>query len=79
MSLTSACVVHSNVYGLANIHCIRYLTAVDPIHSTSPTMHKHHHLTFASVEIPLALFIGNSGSIWVGPVPQNIGTVATKI
>ena len=79
MSLTSACVVHSNVYGPVKVQCIRYHTAVDPIHSTSPTMHKHHHLTSASVEIPLALLFGNSGSIRVGPVPQNIGTVATKI
>ena len=76
MSLTSACVVHSNVYGLANFHCIRYLTVVDPILSSSPTMHKHHHITSGSVEIPLT---ANSGSIRVGPVPQSIGTVATKI
>ena len=67
MSLTSACVVHSNVYGLANFHCIRYLTTVDPIHSTSFTMHKHHHLTSASVEIPLSMWIGNSGSVGVEP------------
>ena len=31
----SSLCVHSNVYSLVNIHCIRYLTAVDPFLSTS--------------------------------------------
>ena len=51
VSLTSC--IHSNVYGLGNIHCIRYLTAVDPFHSTSSAVQMHHHLTSASIEIPL--------------------------
>ena len=33
--LTSVCCIHSNVYGLGDIHCIRYLTAVDPFLSAS--------------------------------------------
>ena len=79
MSLTSACVVHSNVYGLGNIHWIRYFTAVDPIFSTSSMVHKHHHISSGSVEIPVVALTGNSGSIRVEPVPQIIGRVATKI
>ena len=70
MSLTSACWVHSNVYGLGNVHWIRYHTAVDPIHSTSFTMQKYHHLTSGSVEIPLSTSAGNSSSIGKVPVPH---------
>ena len=33
--LTIAYWVHSNIYDLGNIHSIRYLTVVDPFHSTS--------------------------------------------
>ena len=69
MSLTSACCVHSNVYGLDDIHWIRYLTAVDPIHSTSSTMQSYHHLTSDSVEIPLSTSAGNSSFIGKKPVP----------
>ena len=72
MSLTSACCVHSNVYGLVNIHWIRYLTAVDPIHSTSSTMQKYHHRLSVSVEIPLCCIdtlVGNSSCIGKEPVP----------
>ena len=69
MSLTSACCVYSNVYGLDDIHWIRYLTAVDPIHSTSSTMQSYHHLTSDSVEIPLNTSAGNSRSIRKEPVP----------
>ena len=53
LSLTSMRVcstVHSNVYGLVNIHCIRYHTMVDSIHSTSPPVQKYHTLTSGSVE-----------------------------
>ena len=67
--LTSAGWVHSNVYGLDLIHCIRYLTAVDPFHSTSFAMQKYHHLTSGSVDIPLATWTGNSSSIRKEPVP----------
>ena len=40
LSLTciGVCWVHSNVDGLENIHWIKYLTAVDPLHSTFSTM-----------------------------------------
>ena len=72
MSLTTASCVHSNVYGLVNIHWIRYLTAVDPIHSTSYTMQKYHHRLSVSVEIPLCCIdtlVGNSSFIRKEPVP----------
>ena len=67
--LTSTCWVHSNVYALGDIHCIRNLTAVDPFHSTSFAVHTYHHLTSVSVEIPLATCTGNSSSIGKEPVP----------
>ena len=66
--LTSACCVHSNVYGLCNIHWIRYLTAVDPSHSTSSAVHKYHTLISGSVEIPLLTTAGNFSSIGKVPV-----------
>ena len=72
MSLTSVCCVHSNIYGLVNNHWIRYLTAVDPIHSTSSTMQKYHHRLSVSVEIPLCCIdtlAGNSSCIGKEPVP----------
>ena len=69
MSLTRTCVVHSNVDGLANFHCILYLTAVDPIHFTTSAMHSHLHITSGSVETPCVRFTGNSSSIGVEPVP----------
>ena len=67
MSLTSACVVHSNVDDLENLRCIRYLAVVDPIHSTFSAVHTYHHTTSTSVEIPIVASIGNSGSIGVDP------------
>ena len=69
MSLTPACCVHSNVYVLVDIHWIRYLTAVDPILSTSSAVQTYHHLISGSVEIPLPLLAGNSSSIGKVPVP----------
>ena len=69
MSLTPACCVHSNVYVLVDIHWIRYLTAVDPILSTSSVVQTYHHLTSGSVKIPLLTTAGNSGSIGQEPVP----------
>ena len=51
VSLTSC--VHSNVYGLGNIDCIRYLTAVDPFHPTSSAVYKYNHLTPGAVEVPV--------------------------
>ena len=71
--LTSACWVHSNVYGLDNIHCIRYLTAVDPFHSTSSAVHTYHHLTSGSEDIKLLSgFTGYSSSIGKEPVSWSI-------
>ena len=70
--LTSACWVHSNVYGLRNIHCIRYVTAIDPIHSTSYALHKYHHLTSGSVEVPVCPFTMsiNPGFVGEKPIPH---------
>ena len=73
--LTSACWVHSNVFGLVNIHCIRYLTAVDPLFSTSSALQMYHHLTSGSVEIPLGTWTGNSSSIGEEPVPYGRLTI----
>ena len=67
--LTRAWWVHSNVYGLGNIHCIRYLTAVDPFHSTTSAVQTYHHLISGSVEIPLVNWTRNSNSIGEEPVP----------
>ena len=69
MSLTTASWVHSNVYGLVNILWIRYLTAVDPILSTSYTMQNYLHLTSGSVEIPRGTTAANYRSIGKEPVP----------
>ena len=66
MSLTPACCVHSNVYGLFNVHWIRYLTAVDSILSTLFAVQTYHHLTSGSVLVTIA---GNSSSIGKEPVP----------
>ena len=44
---------------------------VDPIHSTSFTMQMYHHVTSASVEIPLSTSAGNSTSIGKVPVPYS--------
>ena len=74
--LTSAFWIHSNVYGLDNIHCIRYLTAVDSFHSTSSAVHNYHHLTSASVEIPLPTCTGNTSSI--GEVPASYGATSKR-
>ena len=67
-TLTSVCWVHSNEDGLGNSHCIRYLTAVDPFLSTSSTMHKYHHLTPGSEELPLISLTRNPTSIGKVPV-----------
>ena len=64
MSLTSDCAVHSNVYGLGNIHWIKYLAVVDPILSTSSAVQTYHHVTSGSVKIPLAIIAWNFSSIW---------------
>ena len=65
-ALTSACWVHSNVYGLGNIQWIRYLTVVDPFLSTSSAaVQRHRHMTSASVKTP---WTENSSSIGEEPV-----------
>ena len=71
MSLTPACCVHSNVYVLVDIHWIRYLTAVDPILSTSSAVQTYCHLLSSSVEIQRLTTAGNSSSI--GKVPVSFG------
>ena len=47
--LTIVCCVQSNVYGLGNIHCIRYHTRVDSFLSTLPPLQRYPHITSGSV------------------------------
>ena len=71
---TNACCVHSNVYGLGNVHWIRYLTPVDPFHSTSSVVQTYHHMMCIHVEITKSTTIGISGnfrSIGKKPVPYD--------
>ena len=83
--LTSVCWVHSNVYGLSNIHCIRYHTTVDSLHSTSPAMHKYYHLISGYVEVPLCAncivnnCTGKSTSIQEEPVPYAMPHFTSKM
>ena len=65
--LTSLCCVHSNVYCLSDIHCIKYLTMVYSIHSTSPALHFPMYV----VEIPPNNLAGNSSFIGEEPVPYD--------
>ena len=67
--LTTACCVYSNVYVLGSVHCIRYHTAIDSNHSTSPALQKYYTLTSCSVKIPVHTTAKNSASIWEVPVP----------
>ena len=76
--LTCACIVNSNVYGLGDFHCIRYLTAVDSIRTTSPPVQKYHHMTSGSVEVPLLTTTRNSTSIREVPVPYS-RSISTSI
>ena len=75
LQLTSPCIVHSNVYGPSDIHCIRYHTVVNSIHSTSPPVQKYHHITPGSVEVPLATTARNSSFIGEEPVPCGVTTM----
>ena len=77
--LTSTCCVHSNVHGLANIHCIRYHTTVDSSHSTSPPVQKYHHPTSGSVELPWFNKTRNSSSIGEEPVSYGSSPVTSII
>ena len=79
LTSTSVYIVHSNVYGLGNIHWVRYLTAVDPFHSTFSAVHIHHHVTSGYVDVCLLVWwcinnhpgsTGNSSSIGKVPVSQ---------
>ena len=71
--LTSVCCVYSNVYSLGDIHCIRYLTTVDPILThTSSSVQKYHHITSCSVEVPLLTTARNPSSIGEVPVPYGL-------
>ena len=70
--LTSACCVHSNVYGLINTCCIRYHTVVDSSHSTSPPVQNFYFPTRGSVDIPLVTTARNSSSIGEEPVCSDI-------
>ena len=78
--LTSVCCIHSNVYGLGDIHCIRYLTAVNPFLSTSSTVQTYHHLTSGPIEFPPATRAGNSSFIGEEPGrrPNSIRGSATS-
>ena len=71
LALTSACWVHSNVYGLENIHCIRYHTTVDSIHSTSPPVKKYCTRTSCPADVPQTTTCWNSSSIGKEPVPYD--------
>ena len=68
--LTSACCVHSNVYGLSDIQLIKYLTAVNSILSTSPPLQKYYHLISGSAEVPLVIAGRNFSSIREEPIPK---------
>ena len=70
-------IVHANVYGLYNIHCIRYLTAVGSLHSTSSALQAYHHVASVSVKAPVVTTARNSSSI--GEVPVPIGVPLTSI
>ena len=69
--LTSACCVYSNIYGLCDIHCIAYLTAVKSFLSTSSPVQSYHHMTSCSVDVPLISTARNSSSIGEEPVPSD--------
>ena len=77
LALTSVSWVHSKVYGLDNIHCIRYLTAVDSSHPTCPPVKKYHTLTCGCMEVPLGTTARNCSSIEEVPVPYSIRSLAT--
>ena len=81
--LTSACCEDSNIYGLENTLCIRDLTAVDSIHSTSPADHTYHTRTPDSVKVPHKILcidnhVGKSSSIGEEPAPQGSSTIGTS-
>ena len=68
--LTCAFYVHSNVCALIITIFIRYHTAVNSIHSTSPPLQTYHHMISSSVEVPTLTTARNSSSIGKPPVSQ---------
>ena len=50
---------------------VRYLTAVNPILSTSPPVQKYHTLTSGSEEVPLLTCAGNPSPIGKVPAPKD--------
>ena len=75
MLTISVCTVHPYIHGLDNIHCVRYLTAIDSLRSTSPAVQKYHHATSCSVKVHPATSARNSRSIGEEPVPYGILTI----
>ena len=71
-SLSVCSTVQSNVYGLGDIHCIKYHTVVDSFHSSSPPLQTYHTLTSCSVKVRLVTTALNSTSIGKEPVPYGI-------
>ena len=72
-------IVHSNVYGLYNILCIRYLTAVDSLLSTSSALQAYRHVTSCSVKVPVVTTARNSSSIGEEPVPSDTPLTSIRI
>ena len=62
--------MHANVYGLDNIHCVGYHTAVGSLLSTSSALQAYHHVTSGSVKVPVDTTARNSSSIGEEPVPS---------
>ena len=77
--LTSTYWVHSNVYGLGDIHCITYLTVVDPFHSTSSALQMYRHLTSTSEDNWLTSWTEKPTFIGKIPVPYGIPHVTSII
>ena len=65
--LTRIGCIHSNKKFM-RLGSTRYMTAVNSICSTSPSMQKYAHLTSGSVEVPLVSTARNSSSIREEPV-----------
>ena len=61
---------------MGNIYWIRYLTAVDPLLSTSSAVQTYHHLTSGSVEIPLLNTAKNSS--FIGEEPVRFASLVTS-
>ena len=73
--LTSACTVHSNIYGLCNFCWVRYLTAVDSILSTFSAIQIYHHLTSVHIEIPRSIRLLTRNCSSIGEEPNFQGSL----